>query len=167
MRTRCGSSPIAHAHNDDPGHGVQHMNCLKLKLPFQLGVLLLPRLPRPSCWWSLPPLQSLPRGSFRPWPRPKDRFLGVAGLSNTKQVRLGVLMYAGDNQDYFPPVSPWQAAGPCQNETRVAEGNAFGGEKLRDRTCPGLARLRRRQLQLGGCASSFPRPASGRLFPRS
>lgn len=37
----------------------------------------------------------------------KDRALGVACLSNTKQIALGFTMYAGDNGDVFPmPTSP-------------------------------------------------------------
>ncbi len=63
----------------------------------------------------------------------KDRSLGVACLSNTKQIGLGVLMYAGDNQDYFPQVTPWWTPGPYQN----AQGLPCGGEWLRaDRVTP-------------------------------
>jgi prepilin-type N-terminal cleavage/methylation domain-containing protein/prepilin-type processing-associated H-X9-DG protein len=56
--------------------------------------------------------------------RAKDKSLGAACLSNTKQIGLGVIMYAGDNQDYFPQVSPWWTAGPYQNSM----GLPCGGE---------------------------------------
>jgi prepilin-type N-terminal cleavage/methylation domain-containing protein/prepilin-type processing-associated H-X9-DG protein len=39
----------------------------------------------------------------------KDRGLGVACLSNTKQIALGFIMYAGDNGDFFP--SPTDGTG--------------------------------------------------------
>jgi prepilin-type N-terminal cleavage/methylation domain-containing protein/prepilin-type processing-associated H-X9-DG protein len=54
----------------------------------------------------------------------KDKALAVACLSNTKQIGLGALMYAGDNTDYFPQVSPWWTMGPYQNSA----GQACGGE---------------------------------------
>jgi prepilin-type N-terminal cleavage/methylation domain-containing protein/prepilin-type processing-associated H-X9-DG protein len=57
----------------------------------------------------------------------KDRSLGVACLSNTKQIALGILMYAGDNQDYFPQVTPWWTIGPYQN----SKGLPCGGEWFR------------------------------------
>ena len=38
--------------------------------------------------------------------RAKDKALASACLSNAKQIGLGVVMYAGDNQDYFPQVTP-------------------------------------------------------------
>jgi prepilin-type N-terminal cleavage/methylation domain-containing protein/prepilin-type processing-associated H-X9-DG protein len=47
--------------------------------------------------------------------RAKDRALASACLNNTKQIALGVIMYAGDNQDYFPQVDPWWTAGPYKN----------------------------------------------------
>jgi prepilin-type N-terminal cleavage/methylation domain-containing protein/prepilin-type processing-associated H-X9-DG protein len=37
----------------------------------------------------------------------KDKALAAACLSNEKQIGLGVIMYAGDNRDYFPQVQPW------------------------------------------------------------
>lgn len=54
----------------------------------------------------------------------KDRALAVACLSNAKQIALGIVMYCGDNSDYFPQVSPWWTPGPYQN----AVGQACGGE---------------------------------------
>ena len=63
----------------------------------------------------------------------KDKAMGAACLSNTKQIGLGVLMYAGDNQDYFPQVTPWWTPGPYQNSL----GLACGGEWFRsDRKTP-------------------------------
>ena len=63
----------------------------------------------------------------------KDRSLGVACLSNTKQIALGVLMYAGDNQDYFPQVTPWWTIGPYQNSLNLP----CGGEWFRtDKVTP-------------------------------
>jgi len=36
----------------------------------------------------------------------KDKALAASCLSNTKQIGLAVHMYAGDNQDFFPIVTP-------------------------------------------------------------
>jgi prepilin-type N-terminal cleavage/methylation domain-containing protein/prepilin-type processing-associated H-X9-DG protein len=59
--------------------------------------------------------------------RAKDKALAAACLSNTKQLGVGVVMYAGDNQDYFPQVIPWWTAGPYRN----ALGLPCGGEWFR------------------------------------
>src|SRR6266550_4330978 len=58
----------------------------------------------------------------------KDRALGAACLSNTKQIGLAVIMYAGDNSDNFPltPGVSWEA-GPYSN----LRGKACGGEWFR------------------------------------
>jgi prepilin-type N-terminal cleavage/methylation domain-containing protein/prepilin-type processing-associated H-X9-DG protein len=58
----------------------------------------------------------------------KDRALGVACLSNTKQIGLAVIMYAGDSGDNFPltPGTSWEV-GPYSN----AKGLACGGEWFR------------------------------------
>jgi prepilin-type N-terminal cleavage/methylation domain-containing protein/prepilin-type processing-associated H-X9-DG protein len=65
--------------------------------------------------------------------RAKDKALATACLSNTKQIGLGIIMYAGDNQDYFPQVTPWWTPGPYRN----VYGLACGGEWLRaDRITP-------------------------------
>lgn len=37
----------------------------------------------------------------------KDRALAISCLSNTKQISLGVFMYAGDNSDFFPMPKDW------------------------------------------------------------
>jgi len=57
----------------------------------------------------------------------KDKSLAAACLSNERQIALGVLMYANDNGDYFPQVTPWWTPGPYQNSL----GQACGGEWLR------------------------------------
>jgi prepilin-type N-terminal cleavage/methylation domain-containing protein/prepilin-type processing-associated H-X9-DG protein len=63
----------------------------------------------------------------------KDKALAVACLSNTKQIGLGAIMYTGDNQDYFPQVTPWWVAGPYKN----AAGLNCGGEWFEaDRVTP-------------------------------
>jgi prepilin-type N-terminal cleavage/methylation domain-containing protein/prepilin-type processing-associated H-X9-DG protein len=58
----------------------------------------------------------------------KDRALGVACLSNTKQIGLAVIMYAGDYGDNFPltPGVSWEV-GPYSN----AKGLPCGGEWFR------------------------------------
>jgi prepilin-type N-terminal cleavage/methylation domain-containing protein/prepilin-type processing-associated H-X9-DG protein len=65
----------------------------------------------------------------------KDRSLGVACLSNTRQIALGVLMYAGDNQDYFPQVTPWWTVGPYQNSLNLpCGGEWFCSDKVTPNT---------------------------------
>ncbi len=56
--------------------------------------------------------------------RAKDKALAVACLSNEKQLGLGMIMYSGDNGDYYPLVIPWWSGGPYQNNV----GNPCGGE---------------------------------------
>jgi prepilin-type N-terminal cleavage/methylation domain-containing protein/prepilin-type processing-associated H-X9-DG protein len=56
--------------------------------------------------------------------RAKDRALAVSCLNNTKQIGLAIHMYAGDNGDFFPMVSPWWTAGPYSN----SKGLRCGGE---------------------------------------
>jgi prepilin-type N-terminal cleavage/methylation domain-containing protein/prepilin-type processing-associated H-X9-DG protein len=63
----------------------------------------------------------------------KDRALGVACLSNTKQIALGFIMYAGDNGDFFPSIKPWWQSGPYKNSL----GFQCGGEwLLKDHVTP-------------------------------
>ena len=55
----------------------------------------------------------------------KDKALAAGWLSNARQIGLGVQLYAGDNQDYYPtPPKGWWTAGPFQN----ALGLSCGGE---------------------------------------
>jgi prepilin-type N-terminal cleavage/methylation domain-containing protein/prepilin-type processing-associated H-X9-DG protein len=54
----------------------------------------------------------------------KDRAQGAGCLSNTKQIGVAVILYAGDNNDYFPQVDPSWTGGPFVN----AKGLACGGE---------------------------------------
>jgi prepilin-type N-terminal cleavage/methylation domain-containing protein/prepilin-type processing-associated H-X9-DG protein len=58
----------------------------------------------------------------------KDRALGTSCLNNTKQIGIAVVLYAGDNSDYFPltPGVSWEA-GPYSN----SRGKACGGEWFR------------------------------------
>jgi prepilin-type N-terminal cleavage/methylation domain-containing protein/prepilin-type processing-associated H-X9-DG protein len=60
--------------------------------------------------------------------RAKDSGLAVACLNNTKQIGLSVMIYAGDNNDFFPstPTVDWQN-GPYVNSL----GLACGGEWFR------------------------------------
>ena len=55
----------------------------------------------------------------------RDKGLGAACLSNTKQVGLAIQMYADDNRDVFP--NQWWAVGPYKN----SRGFNAGGEWLR------------------------------------
>ena len=65
--------------------------------------------------------------------RSKDTALGAACLSNQKQIGLGILMYAGDSQDYFPQVTPWWTQGPYVNSQNMR----CGGEWMRpDKVTP-------------------------------
>src|SRR5947208_12786261 len=54
----------------------------------------------------------------------KDKGLAIACLSNTKQIGLAMHMYAGDNDDFFPMVTPWWSPGPYKN----SKGLNCGGE---------------------------------------
>jgi prepilin-type N-terminal cleavage/methylation domain-containing protein/prepilin-type processing-associated H-X9-DG protein len=63
----------------------------------------------------------------------KDKALGIACLSNTKQISLAVTMYAGDNGDFFPMPPDWWVGGPYKNKY----GLLCGGEwLLRDQVTP-------------------------------
>jgi prepilin-type N-terminal cleavage/methylation domain-containing protein/prepilin-type processing-associated H-X9-DG protein len=63
----------------------------------------------------------------------KDRALAISCLSNTKQISLGVFMYAGDNRDFFPSPPNWWTSGPYKNSS----GLLCGGEwLLRDHITP-------------------------------
>jgi prepilin-type N-terminal cleavage/methylation domain-containing protein/prepilin-type processing-associated H-X9-DG protein len=55
----------------------------------------------------------------------KETALAAACLSNTKQIGLGVLMYAGDNQDCFPQVSPWWTGPPYKNSLGINCGGEW------------------------------------------
>ncbi len=54
----------------------------------------------------------------------KDRAQGAGCLSNTKQIGLAVILYAGDESDFFPMIDPSWTIGPYAN----AKGLACGGE---------------------------------------
>ena len=54
----------------------------------------------------------------------KDRALAASCLSNTKQIGLAVVLYAGDENDYFPVTETRWRAGPYKN----SKGLACGGE---------------------------------------
>src|SRR5262245_21058568 len=54
----------------------------------------------------------------------KDRALAAGCLNNTKQIGLAIMMYSGDEQDYFPMIDPSWTGGPYVN----ARGKACGGE---------------------------------------
>ncbi len=57
--------------------------------------------------------------------RARDKGLGAACLSNTKQIGLAIQMYADDNRDVFP--NQWWVVGPYKN----SRGFNCGGEWLR------------------------------------
>src|SRR5580658_9788547 len=65
----------------------------------------------------------------------KDKSMATACLSNTRQIAMGVLMYAGDNQDYFPQVTPWWTIGPYQNSLGLpCGGEWFQSDKVTPNT---------------------------------
>src|SRR6267142_5485327 len=45
----------------------------------------------------------------------KDRALAISCVSNEKQIGLAVIMYSGDNNDFFPSTQYHWTAGPYQN----------------------------------------------------
>ena len=55
----------------------------------------------------------------------KDRALGVACLSNTKQLSFAVVMYANDNGDFFPSPPVWWRPGPYKNSLRLLCGGEW------------------------------------------
>lgn len=66
----------------------------------------------------------------------KDRAQAAACISNTKQIGLSFVMYAGDNNDYFPNPPTWWRPGPYKN----LAGLICGGEwLLRDHVTPNTA----------------------------
>jgi prepilin-type N-terminal cleavage/methylation domain-containing protein len=65
--------------------------------------------------------------------RAKDRANAIACVSNTKQISFAVIMYAGDNADFFPSPPNWWTPGPYKNMS----GLLCGGEwLLRDHVTP-------------------------------
>jgi prepilin-type N-terminal cleavage/methylation domain-containing protein/prepilin-type processing-associated H-X9-DG protein len=63
----------------------------------------------------------------------KDRAKAIGCLSNTKQISMGMYMYAGDNGDVFPCPPDWWVGGPYKNSL----GLICGGEwLLRDHITP-------------------------------
>jgi prepilin-type N-terminal cleavage/methylation domain-containing protein/prepilin-type processing-associated H-X9-DG protein len=52
----------------------------------------------------------------------KDRALGDACLSNTKQIALGFTMYAGDNGDFFPSPPNWYINGAVYKNAHGKQG---------------------------------------------
>jgi len=63
----------------------------------------------------------------------KEKAQAISCLNNTKQISLGVFMYAGDNSDYFPSPPNWWVPGPYKNTA----GLVCGGEwLLRDHVTP-------------------------------
>jgi len=63
----------------------------------------------------------------------KDRANAVACLSNTKQISMGVYMYAGDNGDFFPSPRDWWLPGPYKNSLNLICGGEW---LLRDHVTP-------------------------------
>jgi prepilin-type N-terminal cleavage/methylation domain-containing protein/prepilin-type processing-associated H-X9-DG protein len=52
----------------------------------------------------------------------KDRALGIACLSNTKQMALGFTMYAGDNGELFPSPPNWYVQGALYKNAHGKQG---------------------------------------------
>ena len=75
----------------------------------------------------------------------KDRSLGVACLSNTKQIALGFTMYAGDNNDFFPSPPSWYINGAV---FKNAHGKQGGIETVRH-FCYGFSE--RKIFRKAGC----------------
>ncbi len=65
--------------------------------------------------------------------RAKDRAQAVACLNNTKQIIIGVTLYAGDNGDYFPTPTVWCTPGPYKNSLGLLSGGEW---LLRDHITP-------------------------------
>jgi prepilin-type N-terminal cleavage/methylation domain-containing protein/prepilin-type processing-associated H-X9-DG protein len=56
----------------------------------------------------------------------KDRALAAGCLSNARQIGVGVQLYAGDNQDYYPtPPHGWWTAGPFKNSLGIMCGGEW------------------------------------------
>src|ERR1035438_6700190 len=66
----------------------------------------------------------------------KDRALGIACLSNTKQIGLAVTIYAGDNSDYFPstPDINWQGGNYVNSRGKPCGGEWFRSDKITPNT---------------------------------
>ena len=55
----------------------------------------------------------------------KDRSLGIACLSNTKQIALAFTMYAGDNNDFFPSPQRWWTSAVTKNAHGFLSGSEW------------------------------------------
>jgi len=63
----------------------------------------------------------------------RDRAKAVGCISNTRQISLGVFMYAGENGDYFPSPPDWWLPGPYKNTQNLICGGEW---LLRDHVTP-------------------------------
>jgi prepilin-type N-terminal cleavage/methylation domain-containing protein/prepilin-type processing-associated H-X9-DG protein len=63
----------------------------------------------------------------------KDRALAISCISNTKQISLGVFMFADDNGDFFPSPPSWWTPGPYKNSANLLCGGEWF---LRDHVTP-------------------------------
>jgi prepilin-type N-terminal cleavage/methylation domain-containing protein/prepilin-type processing-associated H-X9-DG protein len=60
----------------------------------------------------------------------KERALGASCLSNTKQIGIGIVMYAGDNGDFFPAPNPWWKSGNWHNPLGLPCGGEWNRENF-------------------------------------
>jgi prepilin-type processing-associated H-X9-DG protein len=63
----------------------------------------------------------------------KEKGQAVSCLSNTRQIMLGVTMYATDNTDFFPSPPTWWTSGPYKNSLNLICGGEW---LLRDHITP-------------------------------
>src|SRR5207245_11745546 len=59
--------------------------------------------------------------------RAKDKALAISCLNNTKQIGLGIIMYAGDHEDLFPSPNKWITAGLTSNSRVKKPGTDWLG----------------------------------------
>src|SRR5690349_3130189 len=80
---------------------------------------------------------------FPAFSKAKQKAQGVSCLNSGKQMMHAVVMYAGDNQDFFPPNPDGGNAVPghnwCSGDARIGGMNEFDSEILRDAAACSLA----------------------------
>ena len=95
--------------------------------------------------------------------RAKGRVQGIACLNNGKQMMTAVILYTGENNEFFPPNPDGGTKDPgynwCAGKAGIGGADEFNPDLIKDPTCSLLINY------LGGNISVFKCPADRRMGP--